>query len=33
MSKRDEIIKEIQEGMEWLNGNGTIKSINEGGRN
>ena len=33
MSKRDEIIKEIQEGMEWLNWNGTIKSINECGRN
>ena len=33
MSKRDEIIKEIQEGMEWLNWNGTIKSINECERN
>ena len=33
MSKRDEIIKEIQEGLEWLNWNGTIKSINECGRN
>jgi hypothetical protein len=30
---RNEIIKEIEGGMEWLNWDGTIKSINECRRN